>query len=71
MSSSSTPMLQQLSRLDRSSSGFHDQLSNILCGEEYEQCVPNLQGNDLVWLVDYLEKVRHRVAFPHSSLNAA
>jgi tRNA (Thr-GGU) A37 N-methylase len=62
MSSSSIPTLQQLHRLDRSLSGFHDQLANVLYGEEYNQCVADLQDGDLVWLVDYLDKVRHRVA---------
>jgi hypothetical protein len=33
------------------------QLSNVLSGEEYTQCVPNLQSNDLRWLVDCLDKV--------------
>jgi hypothetical protein len=71
MSSPSPPALQQLHRLDRSSSGFHDQLSNVLYGEEYTQCVPNLQDDDLTWLVDYLDKVRRRVALPHSPLKPA
>ena len=69
MSSPSSPTLQQLHHLDRSSSGFHDQLSNLLYGEEYQQCAPNLRGDDLVWLVDYLDKVRRCVTFPHSPLN--
>ena len=49
--------LQQLDLLNRSSSELQDQLSNILYGKEYQQCVPNLQGDDLVWLVEYLDKV--------------
>jgi len=53
--------LKQLRRLDRSSPKFHDQLSNVLYGEDYKQCVPNLQGDDLVWLVDYLDKVCRRI----------
>ena len=69
MSPPSSPTLQQLHHLDRSSSGFHDQLSNLLYGEEYQQCAPNLRGDDLVWLVDYLDKVRRCVTFPHSPLN--
>ena len=60
--------LQQLRRLDGFSSGFHDQVSNVLYGEEYRECVPNLQGDDLVWLVDYLDKVRRRVSLLHSLL---
>ena len=29
----------------------------------------NLQGDDLMWLVDYLDKVCRRVALPHSPLH--
>ena len=65
---SSPPALQQLHRLNRSSPDFHDQLSNVLYGEEYKQWVANLQGDDLIWLVDYLDKVRRCVPLPHSSL---
>ena len=57
MFSPSSSTLQQLHRLDRPSSTFHDQLCNVLYGEEYKKCVPNLQGNDLVWFVDYLDDV--------------
>jgi hypothetical protein len=64
----SSPVLQRLDHLDRSSPDFHDQLCNVLYGEEYVQCVSNLQGNDLVWLVDYLDRVRRRVALSHSLL---
>jgi hypothetical protein len=62
--------LQQLQHLGRPSSEFHDQLGNVLYGEEYKQCVPDLQGDDLVWLVDYLDKVRCRIALPHSILKS-
>ena len=58
MSPPSSPALQQLHRLDKSSSDFQDQLWNVLHGKEYIQCERNLQGEDLVWLVDYLDKVR-------------
>ena len=57
--------LQQLRRLNRSSSGFHDQLTKILYGKDYQQCAPNLQGNDLVWLINYLDKVWHYITFSH------
>jgi len=69
MSSPSPPALQRLHRLDRSSSDFQDQLSNALYGEEYKRCVSNLQGDDLVWLVDYLDKVRRPIALSRSPLN--
>ena len=64
MSSPTSSALQQLYRLNRSSSEFHDQVSNILYGEEYQRCVQDLQGDDLEWVVDYLDKVRRRVALP-------
>ena len=67
----SSPTLQQLDRLNRSSPDFHDQLYNVLYGQEYKQCVPNLQGEDLVWLVNYLDKVRRRVALSRSPLMPA
>ena len=71
MSSPSSSTLQQLHRLNRSSPDFHDQLCNVLYGEEYVQCVPNIEGEDLVWLVDYLDKVNRCVAPPHSLLKPA
>ena len=55
--------LIRLRSLDESSLGFQDQLSDVLNGEEYTKWVPNLQGYDLVWLIDYLDKVRRRVLF--------
>ena len=58
----------QLRYLDRSSSEFHDQLSEILCGEEYERWVSNLDCDDLVWLVGYLDKVCGCIALLHSPL---
>lgn len=63
-----SPILQQLHHLDKSSSGFRDQLSNILYGEEYRQCVPNLQDDGSIWLINYLDEVRSHVAITHSPL---
>ena len=57
-------LLERFRRLDRSSSGFHDRLCNILYGEEYERFVGDLQGDDLVWLVDYLDEVSCRISLP-------
>jgi hypothetical protein len=68
---SSPPALQQLRRLNGSSPDFHDQLCKVLSGEEYRQCVSNLQGDDLVWLVGYLDNVRRHVAVPRSPLKPA
>ncbi|KAF9642512.1 kinase-like protein [Thelephora ganbajun] len=52
----SPPALQQLHRLDRSSPDFDNQFSIALSGKEYIQCAPTLQGDDLVWLVNYLDE---------------
>ena len=65
---SSHNLRQKFHHLDSSSSAFHDQLSNVLYEEEFQKSVPNLQDGDLVWLVDYLNGVRRRIALPHSPL---
>ena len=71
MSSPSSPASQQFHQLDKSSPDFPDKLCNVLYGEEYTKCVLILQGDELVWLVDYLDKVRRRVSFPYSPLKPA
>ena len=68
---SSLNSIGQLRHLDRSSSDFHDQLRSILNGKEYKQLIPTLVGEDLVWLTDYLDEVRRRIALPHSPLKSA
>lgn len=60
--------LQQLYHLDRSLSGYCDQLINVLCGEEYCRCASDLQCDDLVWLINYLDMVCCHVALPNSPL---
>jgi len=62
--SSSFLVLERLYCLNMSSPDFPDQLCNILYGREYVQCAPNLQGDDLVRLVDYLNEVRCCVSLP-------
>ena len=71
MQSPSHPVLQKLCDLDRSPPGFHDQLSNVLYGEEYVGCVTGIQGDDLKWLVDFLDEVRQRVFLPRLPLKPA
>ena len=68
MSSPSSPALQRLCHLNKSSPDFHHQINDVLYGKEYQQCVPNLQGDDLVWLVDYLDNVRCNISPPCSPL---
>jgi len=63
-------ILQQLRSLDASSLGFPDRLSNILYGEEYRQSAPNLQGDHLDGLVDYMDKVCRHAALPLSPLKS-
>jgi len=71
MSSPSSPAMQHLHYLDKSASDFQDKHSNILYGQGHEQCVWGLQGDDLAWLVDYLNEVRRCVPLPHSPLGLA
>ena len=71
MSLPSLPVFQQLHHLDKSSPDFHDQLCNVFYGSKYSKCVPDLQGDDLVWLVDYLDKVCRCVTLLHSPLKPA
>ena len=49
--------LQQLHDLDRTSPQFYEQLTNFLRGKEYRNVFPNLQNEDLAWLVEYLDNV--------------
>jgi len=69
---SSRNALEWLRCLDASSHDFHDQLYTRLHGEEYQQCVQILHGEDLVLLVGYLDEVcPHTVIIiPHSPLKS-
>ena len=62
--------LQTLRDLSRASPHFHSQLIDLLRGNEYRDVIPSLQGQDLAWLVDYLDNVSlHGVPpVPHSPL---
>ena len=60
--------LQKLRDLDRTSSHFHNQLINFLRGNEYQDAAPGLQGEDLVWFVDYLGNVSLHAVSPRSTL---
>ena len=67
----SHPALQKLVALDKSIFKFHGQLSDVLYGEEYARCVTELEDDDLLWLVDYLNEVCCRVFPLPSPLNLA
>jgi len=62
-------VLKQLHGLNRTSSQFHKRLSDLLHSERYRSAVPNLQGEDLAWLVDYLDSVSLQSISPKSVLN--
>jgi len=75
MSSPNHPALRRIHHLDRSSARFHGQLSSILYGKEYQQCLYGgdrdnqqhvliLQRDDLKWLVSYLDKACATLPFP-------
>ena len=63
------PVLQQLRLLNRSSPDFSDKLDKILHSQAYEECAKNLDREDLVWFVDYLDKVHRHNPLPRSPLN--
>ena len=50
--------LQELDRLDKSSSDFDAKLRDILYGQEYALHEADFEHNGLVWLIDYLDEVR-------------
>lgn len=50
--------LNQLRRLDKPPA-FHDQVYDVHYGKGYNQWVSDIQGDDLVRFVDYLDQVRH------------
>ena len=60
-------LLRQLHGLDRPSHEFHDRLSNVLYGGEYKQSVSDLGTDEVVWLLDYLDKVRRPISSPLSA----
>ena len=50
-------ILEQLGCLDKSSPSFPNQLTSLLCEKGYKDCIPKLQDEDVVWLVEYLDNV--------------
>ena len=56
---------QRLRDLDKASPQFHKHLSDILSENEYRKAIPNLQGEDLVWLVEYLDSVSLQLISSH------
>ena len=69
--SPSSPALQKLHRLAVSSPDYGGNLYEVLHEEDYRECVANIGGDDLTWLVDYLDKVCALHRLLHSVLNPA
>jgi len=61
--------LKQLRGFNRASPQFHKHLSNLLRSEGYRSTVPSLQGEDLAWLVEYLDNVSLQTISPESAPN--
>ena len=57
----SSQALQELDRLDKSSSDFDDKLHNILSEQESALHEANFEKDDLVWFIDYLDEVRRNI----------
>ena len=72
MATPSSPVLQNLRNLNTASPNFQNQLISLLDDGKYVRCVPNLGEPDLMWLVDYLDTVRHLVtpALPFAQASA-
>lgn len=52
-----TTYLQTLLQLDKSSPQFPNSLCDILSGEEFDERISSLQTDDLVEVIEYLDKV--------------
>ena len=61
--------LLQLRDLDRTSLQFHEQLCTLLSSDEYQDVISELDGEDLTWLVEYLDDVSLPTIFLHLVLN--
>jgi len=62
-------ILLQFDHLDKNSPQFQDQLTSLPHEEEFNDCIPGLRDEDVVWLVEHLDKVRlfNIVLCPHSA----
>ena len=54
----SSDILKELDQLKLSSPNFSCQLNAILDRPAYNQSVRGIEGNELIWLVRYLDQVR-------------
>ena len=61
--------LQKLDNLDKTSPEFYQEISEFIRGKDYRDAVPNLKGEGLVWLVEYLDGVSLQIIFPRFAPN--
>ena len=61
--------LQDLRDLDRTSTQFHEELSNIIHGHVYRDTLPSLRSENLTWLVEYLDGVSFRCILRWATIN--
>ena len=59
---------EQLRRLDVSSPKFRDHVRKMFYGEEYKRWMLGVQGDDLLGLVEYLDKVCFYFSFTRPPL---
>ena len=64
-------VLQQIYHLDKSSPDFRSQLNDALHRQEYHQRAQELNADDLMWLVGYLDDVRCHITSSHPALSQA
>jgi hypothetical protein len=53
-----SPILKELDRLNPSSRAFANKLNDKLHAQAYEECVESLDHDELMWLIEYLDKAR-------------
>lgn len=61
--------LQKLHNLDKTSPQFYQEISEFIHGKDYRDAIPTLQGEGLVWLVEYLDGVSLQIIFPRVAPN--
>ena len=63
--------LLQLHSLDKTSTKFHEELTNFFRGNAYQHVFQTLQNESLAWLVEYLDSVRLKTPSPHPMFDVA
>ena len=56
--------LERFRALDISSADFTEEVTKLLLDKEYQKSVPSLRGENLIWLVEFLDNVYLHVPHP-------